>query len=301
MTVFVTYDDGNRLEDVMRSVVQVTPTDTPFMSGVGKTKATNTLHEWPEDTLTTRADNAVVEGSAFSYGTLSAPSRVNNFTQIFAETYQVSSTNRWTPGAGVDDQYLYQESKAIKQIATDIEHALLRGSKASGNASTARRLGGMLNFVTTNATAVASGTKLTESFFAGLQELVWIAGGKVDEVYVNSKLKRIISGYTAGVQKNVDAFDARMINKLDVYESDFGMVRLYLSRDMLSGTNAASILLCDSTKNYMAVGEPVRVLSREEVAQTGHGTNGVIRGEVTLEVRAERHQAKATALSELFN
>ncbi len=45
MAVIQTYDDGNRLSDVMRLVVNITPTDTPFMSGIGKTKATNTYHK----------------------------------------------------------------------------------------------------------------------------------------------------------------------------------------------------------------------------------------------------------------
>ncbi len=43
MPIVFTYDNGNRLEDVMRQVVQITPTETPFMSGIGKTQANNTL------------------------------------------------------------------------------------------------------------------------------------------------------------------------------------------------------------------------------------------------------------------
>ena len=69
MPILFTYDNGNRLEDVMRQVVQITPTETPFMSGIGKTQANNTLHQWPEVTLTTRSDNAVAEGAAFGAAT----------------------------------------------------------------------------------------------------------------------------------------------------------------------------------------------------------------------------------------
>jgi len=298
MAVLVTYDDGNRLEDVMRAVVQMSPTDTPFMSGIGKTKASNTLHEWPEDTLATRSDNAVIEGTSYSYGTRTAPSRVNNFTQIFEKTFHVSSTERWVKGAGVDDQKAYQKQKAMLEIANDIEHALLRGSKASGNATVARRLAGAINFVTTNATAVASGTKLTESFFNGLAELCWTQGGNPDEVYVGARLKRIISSYTAGGTKNTELDDKRLTNAVDVYESDFGLVKIFKARDMVTGAVAESLLMIENKKFKMAIGEPIREIP--DVAQDGHGTKGVIRGELTLEALAERHNAKATGLSQTF-
>ena len=297
----ITYEDGNRLEDVLRTVVQVTPYDTPFLSYTPKTRAYNTLHEWPEDTLTTRADNAVIEGASFSYGTVTAPSRITNVAQIFEKTYNVSSTERWVRGAGVNDQFSYQEMKAVKELSTDVEHALLRGSRATGNASVARRLAGMLNFVTTNSTAVASGTTLTESFFNGMLEDCWSAGGDPDCVYTGARLKRVISTYTAGVTKNIEASGNKVINSVETYESDFGLVKLKLSRDMPTTTNSdAGVLVCTTDTNYVAIGEPIRILSREEVAQTLHGTNGVMRGELTLEVRAERHNADATGFDTSF-
>ena len=300
MAVITTYDDGNRLEDVMMAVVQLSPTDTPFTSGIAKTKATNTDHQWPEDTLAARGDNAAVEGSAFTFGTVTAPTRLQNCTQIFEKTFHVSSTERWVRGAGIDDMYQYQKQKTLMEIANDIEHAFIRGSKASGNASTARRMAGALNYITTNATTVASGTTLTESFFNGLAELIYLQGGRPDEVYVGARLKRIISSYTAGNTKNIAADDKRLVNAVDVYESDFGLMKLFLARDMLTGTNANAIMMIENRKFKMAVGEPVNVLPTEEVAQDTNGTKGVIRGELTLEVLGERHNAAAFALSNEF-
>jgi len=300
MAVLITYNDGNRLEDVMRMVVQVTPTDTPFMSGIAKTRASNTFHQWPEDTLSTRSDNAQPEGKTYAYGTRTAPTRLHNICQIFDKTYNVSRTERKVAGAGVDDMGLYQKQKALMEIATDIEHALLRGSIASGNTAgaSARRLAGALNYVTSNETAVASGTKLTESFFNGLSELSWEDGGKVDEVYVGSRLKRVISSYTAGTTKNLQAADKRMIFATDVYESDYGLTKIFTARDMLTGDLTAGILVIDSKKFKMAILDPVHVVT--DVAQDMDGTKGVIVGEVTLEVLAERHSAKALNLSDLF-
>ena len=300
MAVLQTYADGNRLEDVMRMVVTITPTDTPFMSGIQKKKAANTLHQWPTETLTTRQDNAVVEGATFSYGTRTAPGREINVTQIFDKTFSVSSTEGWVKGAGVDDMALHQKQKAIKEISTDVEHALLRGSRATGNASVARRLAGALNWVTTCATAVVSGTKLTESFYCGLLELAWAQGGKPDETYTASMMKRVISSFTAGLTRNITADDKRLVNSVDVYESDFGIQKILLSRDILSGAQACAVLVIENAKWAMAVGEPIAELPLAKVAQTLHGDNGVIRGELTLECLAEPANAKATGLENSF-
>ena len=300
MAVITVYDDGNRLEDVMNMVIQLSPTDTPFTSGIGKTRASNVDHQWPEDTLAARGDNAQVEGSNFSFGTITAPSRIQNFTQIFDKTYHVSSTERWVKGAGIDDQFQYQKAKALMEISNDIEHAFIRGSRASGNASTARRMAGALNYITTLATAVASGTILTESFFNGMGEDIYQQGGRPDEVYVGARLKRIITAFTAGLTKNIAADDKRLVNSIDVYESDFGLMKIFLARDMLTGAVANAIMMIENRKFRMAVGEPVNVLPPTDVAQDTHGTKGVVRGELTLEVLGERHNAKATALSNDF-
>ena len=301
MPIIFTYDNGNRLEDVMRQVVQLTPTETPFMSGIGKTQANNTIHQWPEVALTTRADNAIAEGAAFGTAASRIPSRRVNLTQIFEEVYGVTSTERWVKSAGVDDQLAFQRYTAMVQIGTDVEQALLRGSIASGASGTARRLAGVLNYVTTNATTVVSGTKLTESFFGGLSELAYAAGGRPDEVYVGFRLKRIIASFTAGSTKTVAQADKRLTNVVDIYEDDLGQKKVFLSRDMLTGAVANSLALLDIRKFKMAIGEEIHDLPREEVAQTLHGVIGVFRGELTLEVLAESHSSVALGLSALFN
>jgi hypothetical protein len=243
--------------------------------------------------------NPVVEGASIVYGSVTAPQRVTNYTQIFVRNGQVSSTQQWVGHGGIANMNAYQEMKAIKAIAEDIESACLCGSRNAGNASAARRMGGALNFVTTNATAVSS-QALTESFYNGLNEMAYSNKGRVDEVYVGMRLKRVISSYTAGSQKNIDTTDRRLINKVDIYESDLGVQKIFASRHMPSGEGSASILGIESDKWALAVGEPVRKLSRDEIAQTIHGSNFVVRGELTLEARAQNHCFRASGLSEQF-
>lgn len=183
------------------------------------------------------------------------------------------------------------------------EHAFIRGSIASGDGSTARRMAGALNYITTNATTVASETKLTESFFNGLGELIYNQGGVPDEVYVGARLKRIISSFSANSVRNVASDDQRLVLSTDVYESDFGMMKIFLCRDQLTSSTATgnSLMMIQNRSFRMAVGAPVAVKDEAEVAQTVHGTNGVVDGELTLEVLGERHSAKALNLSGNFN
>jgi hypothetical protein len=69
MAVYKTYDTVGIREDLADIIYSISPTETPFMSGVAKTKATNTSHQWQTDALAAVAANAAVEGATISYGT----------------------------------------------------------------------------------------------------------------------------------------------------------------------------------------------------------------------------------------
>lgn len=79
------------------------------------------------------------------------------------------------------------------------------------------------------------------------------------------------------------------------------MKKVFLSRDMLTGAANCSLALLDIRKFRMAIGEEIHELPLQEVAQTQHAQTGVQRGELTLEVLAERHSAIALGLDQVFN
>jgi hypothetical protein len=277
------------------------------MSGIAKTKVLNTISQWPSDKLNMSNDNAQVEGGSMTYNMVTPPTRQSNITQIFEKTFAVSSTDRWVKGAGVNDQFLYQAEKALKEIATDIEHALLMGSLTSGNDTGPRRMAGAFAFVTTNATAVASGTPLGETLYNALLQMAWVSGGNPDEAYMGPFLKRKINAYTAGTatQRTIAADDKRLVNSVDVYESSFSIQKLFLSMDVppfgtgrtIGSTNENNaILIIENSRWKMAIGEPIHRLPDEEVAQDIRGTKGVIRGELTLQCLADPANALATGL-----
>ena len=87
MAVYQTYQTVGIREDLADIIYSIAPTETPFMSGVAKTQATNTSHQWQTDSLADVAANAAVEGASISYPTLSATTKLTNYTQISCLLY----------------------------------------------------------------------------------------------------------------------------------------------------------------------------------------------------------------------
>ena len=56
---------GDR-EDLANFVSMITRDETPFMSSIGKTKATAILHEWQTDELNAPTNSRVAEGTDFA-------------------------------------------------------------------------------------------------------------------------------------------------------------------------------------------------------------------------------------------
>ena len=136
MAVYQTYQTVGIREDLADIIYSISPTETPFMSGVAKTKATNTSHQWQTDALADVAANAAVEGAAISYGTQSATTKETNYTQISTKAVQVSGTNDAVTSAGRNNELAYQVAKAAKELKRDMETALLSNNAAEAGDAT---------------------------------------------------------------------------------------------------------------------------------------------------------------------
>ena len=159
MAGLTTYDTTGIREDLSDIIYNISPTDTPFMSGIGKTKATNTKYEWQTDSLGAVAANAAVEGAAISYGSLTSTTREFDYTQISTKAIQVTGTDDAVNTAGRNTELAYQVAKAAKEIKRDMENALLSNTaKAVGDNTTARTLGGLPTWISTNVSAGAGGS-----------------------------------------------------------------------------------------------------------------------------------------------
>ena len=293
----ITYDDVSRREDLLDTIHIISPKDRPFLTGADHGVANGTYHEFEIDVLAARAHNAAVEDADPTFSALDTPTRTGNISQILEKPFRISSTSAWVRHAGIQDVEAYYKGKKRDELLNDLELALLRGSIASGTGSAARQMRGMLNAVTTNATAVASGTAWSETLLSGLRQLTWSQGigqGVECDLYVGAFIKRKTSQFSVNTTE-IEAVGRRVIRDITRYEGDFGVVNVLLCRDMLTGTNALSVLLTEPTPLRVAYGEGPKM---KKLAETGRNMPRLLWVEATLEEGNEKAHAKITGLSD---
>lgn len=284
----ITYNDSSRMEDVVDLVTNVDFTSTPFLSTIGESVATNTLHEWQTDTLTTAAHNAGIEGADVVVADASGPTRVNNVVQMFQKTVTVSDTEMALPHYGINNPMSYQTEKRLKELARDMEKALIAGTRASGNSGVARQMAGAIVQITTNKTARASGTSLSEDEFNAMIAGIYDSGtdASVDLILTGSYLKRVIDKWTTAVTRNVSASEKRQVLTIAFYESSFGVHEIRLSREV-----PTSAVLGVDTSKWRTAYLTGRRTSATPLAKTGSATKVLIEGEATLEGLNEKSSA----------
>ena len=315
MTQFRTYAAVGMREDLSDIIYNIAPTDTPFMSSVGKNKATAVYHEWQTDSLAAAAANAAVEGADASSATLSPTTRVGNRTQISQKTVAVTGTLQAVDKAGRKSELAYQLSKASSEIKRDMEFTFLNNTvQSNGTAgSTARVLGGLQTWLSTNGdfgsggsagssgtTARTNGTNrtFTEDILKTVIREVFEAGGSPKILMVTPAHKQTVSAF-AGIaaQRYMAPSDAptTIIGAADIYLSDFGSVSVVPNRFMLSG-NAANEVAFVLDPEYAAVSY-LRPFQTIELAKNGDSDRTQLLVEYTLEVKNEAAHGIAADLS----
>jgi hypothetical protein len=151
-------------EDLANFISMISRDETPFMSSIGKTKATAVFHEWQTDELAPPASTPVAEG--ISYATQAAAqatepyrTRLGNYTQINSKTVTVTGTKRAVDQAGVADEYAYQLKKRGTELRRDVEFDLVN-SWNSSNGSGTRTFGGYQAWVNYTAATTTPATAL---------------------------------------------------------------------------------------------------------------------------------------------
>ena len=305
MATYQTYTAIGQREDLSDVIYNISPTDTPFMSSVGKTKATAVYHEWQTDSLAAASlSNAAVEGADASDATMGVTTRSGNRTQIFQKTIKIAGTLEAVDKAGRKSEKAYQLAKASSEVKRDMELTLLSNQvAAAGNSSTARTLGGLQAWLATNGdfgtsgVAGASGTTartdgtdrtFTEAILKTVVKEVYTAGGNPKVLMVNPAHKQTVSAFAGIAAQRYMAPSneaTTIIGAADVYLSDFGTMSVVPNRFMNS-TNA-----CDETAfvidpDMLAVAY-LRPFATNELAKTGDSEKTQLICEATLEVKNE--------------
>mgnify|MGYP001603279898 CR=1 FL=1 len=289
-----TYDDKSIREDLLDIISDVSPDDNPLSTMLGTTTASQTVHQWLEDYIARPTSNSgESEGAAATYADLTQASRRTNITQIITQTFRVSGTERAVKVAGASDPFDYQKGKALKQWKNRLEYALIRGAISSGASGSAATMAGIEATVTSHYTARLSGTSLSET---ELNSMVLDVATDVgtdevfDTVLTTLQLRQKISTFTAGSTRYVDAKDMRLTRKVMVYESDFGVHKIFGHKDVYPSatTPGPKVIGLNESKWKIAF---LRKPKYVELAKDGDRDNGEIVGEATLEFLAERANA----------
>lgn len=297
---FQTYTAIGNREDLIDVISNISPMDTWVTSNTGTGRANARYHEWQTDTLGAAAANAQIEGDAFAAGAVVPTSRTGNYTQIIRKQFQISDTQEAVDAAGRPTEIGYQTQKHLKELARDIEYALvINSASASGASAVARQMNGMVGFISTNnETGSATGNEaLIEAMLNDNLQTIWAAGGMPSTVLCGAAQKRVISAFTTNTRE-VSADEKKLTSAVDVYQSDFGTIQVRLHHQINTTLSAAApdtmLILGDMGLWKKAYLRPVK---REELARTGSSRRFMIEAELTLESRQELGSGKITQLT----
>jgi len=305
MPTFTAHTAIGQREDLIDVIYDISPTETPIMSTLARTKATAVFHEWQTDSLAAAtAANAAVEGADGVSATISPTTRLGNYTQIVQKVVQTSGTLEAVNKAGRRSERAYQLAKASSELKRDMETIITANQgRDAGSSSSARKLGAILSWLKTNTSKGTSGTDpttigvstrsdgatrtFTEQLLKDEVAAAFDSGGNPSMLVVGSGLKQKVSSF-AGIaaQRYMAPGDqpTTIIGAADVYMSDFGTLSVVPDRFM----RTRDALLLDP--EYAALSY-LRPFQTNDLAKTGDSEKTQLLAEFTLEMRNEAAHA----------
>ena len=303
-----TYDVSTIREDLQEALISISPTETPFMSAVGRRNVSNTYFEWPVIELAAAsASNVVIEGEAAPGN--DAPTnaiRLGNYTQISDKVVEVSDTAEAVNGAGDAQTLAKQIAYKLKELKRDMETMLVGTNNAAvaGASGTARETASLSAFLKTNtsrgtggADPTLSGTTsgypdaaatdgtlraLTEAQLKATIASCWDEGAEPTIVLCGSGVKQKISStFTGSATKYRDISDKKIVASIDLYISDFGELQIVPSRFIRS----RDVFVLDPSMARVAY---LSNTKQTPLARTGHSERRLISAEYGMMVDNEK-------------
>ena len=314
-TNFTSTSQGGQREDLANWISNISRDMTPFVSSIGKGKASATLHEWSTDTLEAASVQAAAEGASFAESASPVVARVTNRTQILTKGIRVSGTLEAVDKVGRKSEFKYQTEKRGKEMARDLEVIMLsgqvsavHGSSATGNIQAlARKMGAYQAYSTVNivagTAAAATGTGAVTGTGTGGNIAVAQSGhtnALVSLADINETL-RLVNGVTSvapnklmmsttnkvrfsdlmtgttNVRRNIDE-KGKLKQSVDLYESDFGDVELV--HNYLMG-NTEIFVYDPSTMSI----NTLRPLHFRDISEDGDSLRSFMVQELTFEAK----------------
>lgn len=296
---YLTFSAKGIREDLTDVIYNISPTQTPFMTSIGKNKATQTFHEWQTDALASASTtNAQLQGDDIStFDPATATTRLGNYTQIMRKTVVIADTLDVVKKAGRQSEVAYQVAKKLKELKRDIEATLTNNQqKSAGSSTSAPQMAGLDSWVTSNGNygaggadpAALDGTGLrtdgTQRVFTEvllkqtIKSIFDNSGEEPDFVMVGSFNKQVASTFAGNATRMNEADTGKLFASVDVYESDFGSVKIIPNRFQ----RARDGFIINEDLWACSYLRPVKI---EDLAKTGDAEKKMIITELTLEAR----------------
>jgi hypothetical protein len=191
------------------------------------------------------ATNAQIEGDEYAFDAVVPTVRLSNYTQISRKTIIVSGSQQAGNHAGVTNEIAYGLAKKSKELKRDMESCLTnKVAKAVGASGTARTLGGLETWISSNTSrgsggagsgAGAAPTDGTQRAFtvAMLKTVIqscYSAGSDSNTIMVGPYNKGVLSGFAGRTGARQMTDEKKIIAAADLFASDFGDYKVIPNR-----------------------------------------------------------------------
>jgi hypothetical protein len=149
----------NAREQLADRIYDTSPTQTPFLTSIGRGSNSNDYFTWQQDKLAAvDVDNAHIDGDDFQGEAIEAATRIGNYNQILRKEVTVSRRADIVRKAGRQRELARQVMRKAREIKRDQEAIYLNNQAANpGNSTTAPRTAGAGAWYKTNVSRGATG------------------------------------------------------------------------------------------------------------------------------------------------
>ncbi len=308
----VTVDNGSRFRigDQVRpgdsSEVMLVQAVAGNVLGVLRGYGGSTPHALADNMTLHILGNAAIEGDVRPPTAFTNRVRRANYTQIFTSAVEVSGSAIAVKAVGVRDELDFQKQERLRELLRDLENCVINGvaplTGGEGSATIRRTMRGVVGHIQTNRFVPGvgpipdgggvGGNVLTEEVLNAAMRRVWEqSSSRIDTILVNGHQKRRINSFITG-SVGYTPGDTKWREMISVYESDFGVARVVMSRWVPAGT----VILLDSSRiEVMPLAG--RAFHYKPLAATGDHEVGQLIGEYTMEMRNELAHGLISGLS----